>query len=73
MSVIRAWSPGRFLAILALLLAAVVSIFPFYWMIVGTTLNPNDVLRGILLPGHDFVSNWLKAVKNYNLPLFFHN
>lgn len=73
MSVIRAWSPGRFLAILALLLAAVVSIFPFYWMIVGTTLNPNDVLRGILLPGHDFVSNWLKAVKNYNLPLFFLN
>jgi lactose/L-arabinose transport system permease protein len=73
MSVTRRWSPGRIFVILILALAAVISVFPFYWMIIGTTLNPNDVLRGFLLPGHDFVSNWLKAVKNYNLPLFFFN
>ncbi|MDA8426855.1 MAG: carbohydrate ABC transporter permease [Treponema sp.] len=73
MSVTRRWSAGRILVILILALAAVISVFPFYWMIVGTTLNPNDVLRGILVPGRDFVSNWLQAVKNYNLPLFFFN
>jgi hypothetical protein len=28
-----------------------VSLFPFFWMVVGTTLNPNDVVRGIILPG----------------------
>ena len=42
-------------------------------MLVGTTLNPNDVLKGILVPGHDLVSNWSKATRNYNLPLFFLN
>ena len=42
-------------------------------MVNGTTLNPNDVLRGIVLPGKEFLSNWQKATMNYNLPLFFLN
>jgi lactose/L-arabinose transport system permease protein len=58
---------------LVLIIAAAVSIFPFYWMLNGMTLNPNDVLKGILLPGRDLVSNWEKATRNYNLPLFFFN
>jgi lactose/L-arabinose transport system permease protein len=73
MSVVRNWSPGRVVALLLLSGAALLSIFPFVWMVVGMTLNPNDVLKGILLPGHDLASNWLKATKNYNLPLFFWN
>jgi lactose/L-arabinose transport system permease protein len=73
MSVVRNWSGGRIVSLVVLLVAAVISVFPFYWMIVGTTLNPNDVLKGILVPGHDLVSNWVKATKNYNLPIFFMN
>jgi lactose/L-arabinose transport system permease protein len=73
MSVVRNWSPGRILSLAVLLAAAAISVFPFYWMIVGMSLNPNDVLKGILLPGREFASNWLKATMNYNLPLFFGN
>ncbi|HUX39175.1 MAG TPA: carbohydrate ABC transporter permease [Rectinemataceae bacterium] len=73
MSMVRKWSLGRILTLLILLSAAVVSVFPFIWMMIGMTLNPNDVLKGILVPGHDFASNWLKATKNYNLPVFFLN
>jgi len=67
------WSAGRLLMWLVLLVSAVVSVFPFYWMVNGMTLNPNDVLRGILVPGRDFLSNWQKATETYNLPLFFLN
>jgi lactose/L-arabinose transport system permease protein len=73
MTVVRHYSTGRIGMWVMLLLAAAVSIFPFYWMLNGTTLNPNDVLRGNLLPGRDFLSNWEKATRNYNLPLFFLN
>jgi lactose/L-arabinose transport system permease protein len=73
MSVVRNWSGGRVVSLLVLLLAVVVSVFPFLWMLVGMTLNPNDVLRGILTPGKEFVSNWEKATRNYNLLLFFWN
>jgi len=73
MTVARRWTPGRILMWLVLLGSAVASVFPFYWMLNGTTLNPNDVLRGILAPGGDFLSNWKLATTTYNLPLFFTN
>ncbi|HTX71771.1 MAG TPA: carbohydrate ABC transporter permease [Rectinemataceae bacterium] len=73
MSVVRSWSPGRVLAIALLLMAALLSIFPFYWMLVGTTLNPNDVLKGILVPAGELASNFTMAMKQYNLPLLFLN
>jgi lactose/L-arabinose transport system permease protein len=58
---------------IALLTSAVISVFPFYWMLNGTTLNPNDVLRGVLVPGRELALNWQKATENYNLALFFWN
>jgi lactose/L-arabinose transport system permease protein len=73
MSVVRNWSAGRIVSLLVLLLAVVVSVFPFLWMVVGMSLNPNDVLRGILVPGNELAQNWEKATRNYNLPLFFVN
>jgi lactose/L-arabinose transport system permease protein len=73
MSVVRSWSLGRVIALLVLLAAVVVSVFPFFWMLVGMTLNPNDVLKGIIVPGNELASNWEKATRNYNLPLFFVN
>ena len=47
--------------------------FPFIWMVIGTTLNPNDVVRGVIVPGKEFALNWTKAVKNNNLLLYFYN
>ena len=73
MSVVRSWSIGRVLSLAVLAIAAVVSLFPFYWMIVGTTLHPNDVLKGILSPGSEFMQNWAKATQYYKLALFFFN
>ena len=73
MSTVRNWTAGRVLSIVVLLIAAVVSVFPFVWMVVGSTLNPNEVLRGRLTPGGEFALNWSKATTNYNLPRFFFN
>ena len=42
-------------------------------MVIGTTLNPNDVIQGIVVPGKELALNWVKATKNYNLLLFFIN
>ena len=72
-SAFRAWSPARILMWLVLLVCAAMSIFPFYWILNGTTLNPNDVLKGVLAPGRDFLNNWKLATTAYNLPLYFTN
>jgi lactose/L-arabinose transport system permease protein len=42
-------------------------------MLIGTTLNPNDVVRGVIIPGRELGLNWTKAVKNNNLLLYFYN
>jgi lactose/L-arabinose transport system permease protein len=73
MSVVRRFSAARIVVWLILIVGAVVSVFPFFWMIIGMTLNPNDVIRGLILPGAEIGSNWAKATKNYNLGLFFFN
>ena len=73
MSVVRNWSVGRALSLAALAAAAALSLFPFYWMIIGTTLNPAEVLKGTLIPGRVIADNWAKAAKYYNLGLFFWN
>jgi lactose/L-arabinose transport system permease protein len=69
----KKWSPGRILMWLVLLACAALSLFPFYWMLNGTTLNPNDVLKGVMVPGRDLLNNWKLATTTYNLPLFFTN
>jgi lactose/L-arabinose transport system permease protein len=70
---VRTWSPGRVLGIVVLTSATALSVFPFAWMLIGSTLNPNAVLRGSLLPGREFIVNWNKATGMYNLPPFFQN
>jgi lactose/L-arabinose transport system permease protein len=52
---------------------AIISVFPFFWMVIGTTLNPNDVVRGVLVPGNEFASNWQKVNKAYSVLAFFSN
>jgi len=74
MSMVRTpFSVARVVMWLLLLVGAFVCVFPFYWMVVGSTLNPNDVVHGNLLPGNELMINIEKATKNYNLPLFFLN
>ena len=73
MSVVRKWSISTSFMWILLLFGAVVSVFPFFWMTIGMTLNPNAVIRGIVVPGKEFAVNWTKANANYNLPLFFRN
>ena len=45
MSVVRKWSISRLLIWLVLIAGGIVSLFPFFWMLIGTTLNPNDVIQ----------------------------
>jgi len=73
MSVVSKFSAGRFVVWIVLFAGGLVSLFPFFWMVIGTTLNPNDVVRGIIVPGDQFGLNWEKAFKNYDLFLFFVN
>jgi lactose/L-arabinose transport system permease protein len=73
MSVVKRWSLSRLAVWLVLVAGGFLSLFPFFWMVIGTTLNPNDVVRGIIVPGHEFGLNLAKATKNYNLLLFFAN
>jgi lactose/L-arabinose transport system permease protein len=73
MNVVRKFSAARLLMWLILIIGAVLSLFPFFWMTIGMTLNPNDVIRGVIKPGSELSLNWTKATTNYNLGLFFMN
>jgi lactose/L-arabinose transport system permease protein len=73
MSVVRKTSLSSILIDIILVIGAFISIFPFFWMIVGMTLNPNDVVRGVLIPGKEFVLNWEKVNKTYTVFTFFLN
>ena len=73
MSVVRKFSVSYAVVRAFLFAGAFFSLFPFFWMIIGTTLNPNDVVRGVLVPGGEFLSNWGKVTKTYPVIAFFFN
>ena len=74
MSQVRApFSLPRILLYVFLLAVCLISIFPFFWMALGMTLNPNDVVKATLIPGDQFLQYCDNANNNYNLPLFFAN
>ncbi len=66
-------SIARVLIWIFLIAGAVISIFPFVWMLVGTTQNPNHVILGRLIPGDQFIVNWNKMNEVYDILLFFFN
>ena len=73
-AVIRYGSFGRFILWILLLIGAFLCLSPSESeMAIGTTLNPNDVVRGVIVPGREFSLNLAKAVKNNNLLLYFFN
>jgi lactose/L-arabinose transport system permease protein len=73
MATVKRPTLSGYFVLLFLVMGALVSLFPFFWMLIGTTLSPNDVVRGIVMPGKEFASNWEKAMRNYNMLLFFFN
>ena len=51
---------GKFLANAVLWLAAFISVFPFYWMIVGATNTANDITGGKATFGNQLFVNIAK-------------
>ncbi|MCM3784612.1 carbohydrate ABC transporter permease [Neobacillus mesonae] len=49
--------PKRFFTYLFLIIATLISIFPFLWMIVSATNQSVDVTKGTLLPGSHLIEN----------------
>lgn len=56
----------KFFKYLFLSLAALVSIFPFYWMIVSATNQSVDVIKGTLIPGSYIIENVNKLLSTTN-------
>ncbi|NQX43729.1 carbohydrate ABC transporter permease [Paenibacillus tritici] len=59
----------RFFMYLFLSIAAIVSIFPFLWMVVSSTNKSVDVTRGRLLPGTHLLENLRKLLDTTDLQL----
>lgn len=59
----------RFFMYLFLSIAAIVSIFPFLWMVVSSTNQSVDVTRGRLLPGTHLLDNFQKLLDTTDLQL----
>jgi len=69
----RRFSLSRTILLAFFGLGAFLSLFPFFWMLVGTTQNPNDVVTGSLMPSNQFAINWAKINSTYAVLSFFLN
>lgn len=58
---------GRVATYLMLSLAAFISIFPFFWMILGTTNTSADIIRGKTSPGTAFFDNVVKFWNSFDM------
>ncbi|WP_233619002.1 MULTISPECIES: carbohydrate ABC transporter permease [unclassified Enterococcus] len=56
-----------------LLIVSFFSIFPFYWMMVGSTNTANQVAEGKLTFGNQLASNFQVLFSNYDIPLIMWN
>ena len=54
-------------------IAAFVSVFPFVWMLVGSTNTSADILRGKTSIGNALTDNFMHLVAQVDLPLLFWN
>ena len=63
----------RALVYLALIIAAYVSVFPFFWMIVGSTNTMADILKGKTSFGDALFTNFARLTAQVDLPLLFWN
>jgi len=58
---------SRFFLYAILIIVSIISIFPFYWMIVGMTNPAVDVIRGKMTFGSEFFNNMSSLFSQYNL------
>jgi lactose/L-arabinose transport system permease protein len=64
---------GRSAQYVVLSLAAFVSVFPFFWLIMGATNTSPDILKGKASPGAALVENVMKFVAAVDLPRVLFN
>lgn len=57
----------RIFTYLFLTVAAFVSIFPFFWMVISSTNKSVDVVKGRLLPGTHFLENMNNLFSTVNM------
>lgn len=63
----------RLLILAGLWLAAFISVFPFYWMVVGATNTANDVTSGRVTFGANLIPNIAKFFELVDVPRVFFN
>ncbi|SKA79814.1 lactose/L-arabinose transport system permease protein [Caloramator quimbayensis] len=64
---------GRIFVYLFLIIAFVVSVFPFYWMITGMTNTAVDVIKGKMTFGSHLIDNFKVLFTTYNIKRIFFN
>ena len=64
---------GRIATYLALSLAAFLSVFPFYWMVVGTTNSSADIIQGKADFGGALQANVTRFFTQVDVPRVFFN
>ncbi len=63
----------RALLYIALSIAAFISIFPFYWMVVGSTNTSPDIAHGKATPGGYLIQNIIAFFTTVDVPRMFWN
>lgn len=63
----------RTLVHIFLLAAVLISIFPFYWMLAGSTNASVDVTKGVMTFGHSLKENWNNLKETADVLLVFWN
>lgn len=64
---------GKVFIYMFLTIAFIISVFPFYWMIVGMTNSSVDVLRGKMTFGIKFANNVVNLFNSYDVTRIFLN
>ncbi|WP_337960916.1 carbohydrate ABC transporter permease [Caloramator sp. mosi_1] len=64
---------SRILIYLFLIVMFIISVFPFYWMIVGMTNSPVDVIKGKMTFGNHLLNNAKILFSQYDVKRIFFN
>jgi lactose/L-arabinose transport system permease protein len=54
-------------------IAAFISVFPFYWLVLGSTNTSADIINGKMSFGNNFVANFSKMLEQADMPQLFWN
>jgi lactose/L-arabinose transport system permease protein len=63
----------RSLTYIGLSIAAFISIFPFYWMVIGATNTSPDIAAGKATPGFNLIQNIIAFFNTVDVPRMFGN